>query len=218
MSTGSLRRYDAGVARARRWPARLLGVTLGVAALALAAACLTAPAQAAPRVAGRAFHASYVSSDPAANAVVKAAPSVVTIHFAEPVVPASSAITITDAKGQVVSQPAQVDTNDLTTMHAAMAGDASEVYLVNWRTVSASDGDPDVGAFNFFVNASGSSELAPKTTTTTTTATSASGTPAWLTALIAVIALLIGAAGGVAWARSRVGASGAGSSGSSSAP
>jgi methionine-rich copper-binding protein CopC len=162
------------------------------------------------------LHASYVSSDPAANAVVKVAPSVVIVHFAEPVAPAGSAITVYDTKGQAVSQPAQVDTNDLKTMRVAMAGDGSEVYLVSWHTVSATDGDPDVGAFSFFVNASGSSELAPKSATTPAASPpGAAGAPAWLTALIAVIALLVGAAGGVAWARSRVGASSDGSSGSS---
>lgn len=189
------------------------GVMAGVAALALALVAAL-PAHAAPRSASRAFHAGYVSSDPAANAVVKSAPSVVTIHFAEPVDPAGSAITIYDAKGQVVSQPAQVDANDLKTMRAPMQGDGSEVYLVAWHTVSATDGDPDVGAFSFFVNASGSSDLAPTTparTTTTTTQASASGPPLWLTALIALIALLVGVAGGVAWARSRTGATSAGS-------
>jgi methionine-rich copper-binding protein CopC len=189
---------------------RLVGGCAGVVALALLATLATAPALAAPHVAGRALHASYVGSDPSANAVVKAAPAVVTIHFAEAVDPAGSAITVYDAKGQVVSQPAHVDANDLKTMQAPMTGDDSEVYLVSWHTVSATDGDPDVGAFNFFVNASGSSELAPKAPTSTpaTTATSASGAPAWLVALIGLIGLIVGAVGGVGWARSRVGASG----------
>lgn len=207
MRIGSLHMHRS----ARSAALRLAGAGLG--ALALMAALAVAPALAAPHIPGRALHtlhASYVSSDPAANAVVKAAPAVVTIHFAEAVDPASSAITVYDAKGQVVSQAAQVDTNDLKTMHAAMTGDDSEVYLVTWHTVSATDGDPDVGAFNFFVNASGSSELAPKATTAPTpTATSASGAPAWLVALIGLIGLIMGAVGGVAWSRSRVGASSA---------
>ncbi len=192
----------AGYLRARRgaWLGAV-AVAASVGALVVALAIAAPSAHAAP---AHALHASYVSSDPAANAVVKAAPSVVTIHFAEPVVPATSAIVVYDAKGQIVSQTAQADTNDLKTMHAAMAGDGSEVYLVYWHTVSATDGDPDVGAFSFFVNASGASALAPKTTATTQA--SASGMPAWLTALIAALALLVGLAGGVAWARSRSGA------------
>lgn len=185
---------------------------MALAALALLTLFGAPAALAAPRAAHqplRASHASYVSSDPAANAVVKTAPSVVTIHFAEPVVPASSTITIYDAKGQVVSQAAQADTNDLKTMTAAMTGDGSEVYLVYWHTVSATDGDPDVGAFSFFVNASGSSDLAPKSGATSTTlpsSSSAAGAPIWLTAVIALVALLVGLAGGVAWARRGAGA------------
>jgi hypothetical protein len=89
-------------------------------------------------------------------------------------------------------------------MHAAMTGDGSEVYLVYWHTVSAVDGDPDVGAFSFFVNQSGASELAPKATTPTTLTTTtpaSSGAPVWLAVALAIAGLLIGLAGGVTWAR-----------------
>ncbi|HEY8324277.1 MAG TPA: copper resistance CopC family protein [Ktedonobacterales bacterium] len=186
---------------------RLAGLALGVVALALLAGLAAAPALAAPRTASHALHARYLSSTPAANAVVKAAPSEVTVHFAEPVNPATSAITIYDAKGQVVSQPAQVDPNDLTTMRTPMTGDGSEVYLVVWHTVSATDGDPDVGAFNFFVNTSGASELAPASTTVTHASQPAqSGAPIWLVIVLALAGLVVGAAGGVAWSRSRAGA------------
>ena len=184
-------------------PSRPLRAALVAAALVATLALMAFMAPAAHAVPSRALHARYVSSDPAANAIVKAAPSVVTIHFAEPVSPSGSGIVVYDAKGQVVSQAARADTNDLTTMRVPMKGDGSEVYLVYWHTVSATDGDPDVGAFNFFVNASGASELAPKTTTTAPATASATGVPGWLTALIAVIALLAGLAGGVAWSRRR---------------
>jgi methionine-rich copper-binding protein CopC len=170
-----------------------------VAGLALGAT-LAAPALAAPQTAA---HARYLSSDPAANAVLKAAPALVTIHFAEAVNPAGSAVVIYDAKGQVVSQVAQVDANDLKTMRTPMQGDGSEVYLVYWHTISAVDGDPDVGAFSFFVNQSGASELAPKATPTTPGPTSASGAPIWLAVLLALLGVLVGLAGGVAWSRSR---------------
>lgn len=193
-----------------RWLIRLVGPALGAAALTLSVA-LAAPALAAPHAASHALHAGYVSSDPAANAVVKTAPSVVTVHFAEPVDPSGSAITVYDAKGNAVSQPAQVDPNDLKTMHVQIAGDGSEVYLVYWHTVSATDGDPDVGAFSFFVNASGSSDLAPAGTTSTpaasagssTSTTSSGATPLWLTALIALVGLIVGGVAGVTWTRSR---------------
>ncbi|MGH2501118.1 MAG: copper resistance CopC family protein, partial [Ktedonobacterales bacterium] len=187
----------------------MAALALVVALVALAALALAAPtAQAAPRTGARALHARYLSSVPAANAVVKAAPSTVTIHFAEPVDPAGSAVVIYDAKGHVVSQAAHVETNDLTTMRVAMTSTDSEVYLVYWHTVSATDGYPDVGAFNFFVSASGASELAPTgvTATPATTPASAPGAPIWLAALIAVVALLVGLAGGAEWARRRASA------------
>lgn len=164
---------------------------------ALAAALAAPPALARP---DHATHAGYVSSDPAANAVLKAAPSAVVIHFAEPVDPAGSGVTVYNAKGQVVSGAAQVEQNDLKSMRAPMTGDDSEVYLVVWHTVSATDGDPDVGAFNFFVSETGASDLAPRTAATTT-AQPVSGAPAWLVALIAAATLLIGLAGGYALAR-----------------
>jgi len=163
---------------------------------------LAAAALAAPPIFAHPAHASYVSSDPAANAVVKTAPSAVTITFAEPVDPSGSGVVIYDAKNQVVSGAAQIEQNDPATMRVPMTGDGSEVYRVDWHTVSATDGDPDVGAFTFFINASGTSDLAPKPAATATSQAS-TGAPVWLVALIAAVALLIGLAGGVAWARAR---------------
>lgn len=166
-------------------------------ALALAPATLAAPAS--PASGARVLHAYYVSSNPAANATLKTPPSTVTVTFAEPVNPGSSAITIYDSHGKIVSQPAQVEQNHLDTMQVPMTGDGSEVYLVVWHTVSATDGDPDVGAFSFFISASGTSDLAPKPATPTTP--QSSGAPIWLTVLIGVLALIIGLAGGAYWAR-----------------
>jgi methionine-rich copper-binding protein CopC len=166
--------------------------------LAALAAAFAAPSALARPV--HAAHAGYVISDPAANAVLKAAPSTVVIHFAEPVDPAGSGVTVYNAKGQVVSGAAQVEQNDLKTLRVPMTGGDSEVYLVAWHTVSATDGDPDVGAFNFFVSETGTSDLAPASSAGTT-AKAASGAPAWLVALIAAAALLAGLAGGYALAR-----------------
>lgn len=183
----------------------LLRCVAPLSALAALALCIATPALAAPRTVSQpqhAAHARYLSSDPAQNTVVKTAPTVVTVHFAEAVDPAGSSVVVYDAKGHVVSQAAQVDANDLKTLHATMTGDGSEVYLVYWHTVSAVDGDPDVGAFSFFVNQSGASELAPKSTTTPTATTPASsGAPVWLAVALAIAGLLAGLAGGVTWAR-----------------
>lgn len=197
-----IHRTVSGFSRARsvaRWEPRLAGLLSACALAFVMTLALAAPTLAAPQLPA---HARYVSSEPAANATLKAAPSEVTVHFAEPVDPSGSAITIYDAKGQVVSQTAQVDPADLKTMRVSMQGDDSEVYLVAWHTVSAADGDPDVGAFSFFVNKSGASELAPTTTTLQSTTTAHDiGAPIWLTALLVVLGMLVGAAGGVMWAR-----------------
>lgn len=179
-------------------PSRLFRLIPALGLLAALAAAFAAPPALAHPV--HVAHAGYVSSDPAANAVLKAAPSAVVIHFAEAVDPAGSGVTVYNAKGQVVSGAAQVEQNDLKTLRAPMTGGDSEVFLVVWHTVSATDGDPDVGAFNFFVSATGTSDLAPASSAGTT-AQATSGAPAWLVALIAAAALLIGLAGGYVLAR-----------------
>jgi methionine-rich copper-binding protein CopC len=173
----------------------------GLLALLAALAALAAATLAAPSAFAHAAHAGYVRSNPAANAVVKTAPTTVTITFAEAVNPSGSAVTIYDANGKIVSGAAQVEPNDLATMRVPMTADDSEVYLVVWHTVSATDGDPDVGAFNFFVSASGTSDLAAQTTSAPTTGQTATGAPAWLVILIGLIGLLVGLAGGVVWSR-----------------
>lgn len=175
------------------------------AAWPVALAVLVALLAAGPAYAAHAHaaHAYYLHSTPAANAVVKTAPSEVTITFAEPVTPGGSGVLIYDARNKVVSQPAQVDQSDLATLRVPMTGDGSELYLVVWHTVSAADGDPDVGAFSFFVSASGVSDLAPKSGSASHSPASAqsSGAPLWLVVLTGAAGLLVGLAGGVVWAR-----------------
>ena len=146
-------------------------------------------------------HASYKSSDPAPNAILTVAPKVVTIHFMENVNPQGSDIIVYDARGKQVSPaPAQVDRADLTTMTVNMSGDNSEVYLVEWHTVSADDGDPDIGGFNFLVNPSKSTIAAVTGSSNSGGAHTSSSTPAssggvatWLAALLGALGLVIGA-------------------------
>ncbi|GEM_PF-1293291 len=178
---------------------------LAGAGLALLAALLISPAiiQAAPaqNVSPKvAFHAYYTGSVPKANAILKTAPTQVIVHFAENVNPQGSDVIVYGSKGdQVSTAPAQVDRADLKTMTVPMKGDGSEIYFVVWHTVSADDGDPDIGGFNFLVNADASSVQAVQSAngtgsnTTATNTSSSSGTPIWLTILIAIAALLVGA-------------------------
>ena len=145
-------------------------------------------------------HASYVSSDPAANAVLKAAPTTVTVHFAEDVNPDGSDIVVYDSKHkQVSTAPAEVDRSDLKTMTVPMQGDDSEVYLVEWHTVSADDGDPDIGAFTFSVSADASAAAATPTAppdavgpASSSGSTGSSGAPGWVVALVGIAGLVIG--------------------------
>lgn len=154
-------------------------------------------------------HASYVSSTPAADSVLATAPTSVTIKFAEHVNPNGSDIKVFDAKGNPVSGTAQVVQSDLFSMTVSMQGNGSEIYLVEWHTVSADDGDPDIGAFVFHVSDSPGAQA-----TATASARSGgaggsvkspggSGTPAWLIALAAILGLAVGA-GGVSALRRRV--------------
>jgi methionine-rich copper-binding protein CopC len=145
------------------------------------------------------LHAEYVSSDPAANAVLTKAPSTITIHFSEELDPKST-ILVYDVDHQLVSQQgsAQVDHQDLKTMTIALQPNKSELYVVDWQTIAADDQHHDAGSFRFFVNPDPmlTAELHTNTTSGQTT-TSSGGLPIWSAALIGVVALLVGGLAGV---------------------
>ncbi|MEO7000508.1 MAG: copper resistance protein CopC [Ktedonobacterales bacterium] len=190
---------------------RPLVIALATLALGIGA-LLVAPASIASA------HAKYKSSDPASGAILKKAPTTVTVHFEESVNPTGSEVLIYDANGKPVSVAgsSQVDRADLTTMTVNMHGDTSEIYLVVWHTVSADDGDADIGSFTFLVNPSASTISAVNgssgASTANTTAASAAGTPVWVTALVGILCLLIGAVAAYYFTRSRM-ASGVGNTG-----
>jgi methionine-rich copper-binding protein CopC len=170
-------------------------------------------------------HASYVSSDPAAGAVLAAAPTKVTVHFAENVDPQGSSLMVYhepeaknafsfDADAKVVSTgQSQVPLSDSKSMTIAMTDDGNGVYGVVWKTVSADDGDTDNGVFFFGVgvgNVLGNS--APTVTPGPTTASSRD-VAVWVPILVGILALLVGGGLG-AWLARRVNASGGGQIGS----
>lgn len=179
--------------RASRMRLWLAGPVLGVA---LAFVVMLFPAIASA-------HAYYVSSDPKAGSVVKTAPTLVTVHFAEEVNPQGSDIIVYDATHkQVSTAQATVLTSDLKTMTVPMKADGDGIYFVEWHTVSADDGDPDIGGFNFTVSSTGSADAAGGTTTTPGSTTGgSSGVPIWLTVVIGLAGLVIGAGGGYAATR-----------------
>lgn len=190
---------NAGGGRAQHGASRWRPVMVSaLLSLGLAVMALVAPAIVSA-------HAGYHSSDPAAGAVVKAAPTVVTVHFEENVNPQGSDIVIYDATHKPVSTaPAQLSRSDLKTMTVPMTGDGDGVYLVEWHTVSADDGDPDIGGFNFTVNSKATADTTPTATSSqhgTATGGGSGGAPIWLAVLIGVIGLALGGAGGFYAAR-----------------
>lgn len=157
----------------------------------------------------RPLHAEYVSSDPAANAMLSKAPTTITIHFMENVNPQGSDIIVYDVDGKQVSTgSAQVDRADLKSMQVNIQPNKSEMYIVNWHNVSAVEGHHDSGSFRFFVGISsmlkgmlanssnGSQGSMPGMGTSSTNQSAASnassGVPAWLTGVIGIIGLIVG--------------------------
>jgi copper resistance protein C len=146
-------------------------------------------------------HARPTSSTPAPDSTVKEAPTTVTIIFGEELKPDESNIRVFDSKGAEVSTgKATVDPNDLKKMSVEMKGNDSEEYVVLWNSVSADDGDPAAGSFTFDVNPNGGSS-GGTTTGGGSSTNNASGVQPWLAALIGVIGLLLGGAGGYYFAR-----------------
>ena len=161
---------------------------MGIAFLAVALATTLQIGFARPALA----HAAYVSSVPAADSHQTAAPATVTITFAQNLDPKGLAIAIYDQTGKVVSTgTAQISSSDPATASIAMKGDDSEIYRVDWQTVSAVDGDATLGAFTFGIGDT------DKVTTATTpkSATNASGVSPGIAVLTGVLGLVLGAAG-----------------------
>ncbi len=164
-------------------------------------------------------HASYVSSDPAAGAVVATAPTTVKVTFAEEIDPKGSSLVVyheIDAKNTfsfdqeaktVSTGQTQYPLSDAKSMTIAMQGDGNGIYAVSWKTISADDGDEDSGVFFFGVgtgNVLGSGGSAPSTPPAATSATP-SGVAVWVPILVGILALLLG--GGIgAWLARRANA------------
>jgi methionine-rich copper-binding protein CopC len=144
-----------------------------------------------------AFHAAYKSSVPAANSVVKVAPTVVSITFVQRLDPSQLNIIVYGNTDDVVSTgKAQISASDPYTASVTMKGDGSDIYRVDWNNKSAEDGDPTLGAFVFAVDSSGTSDKVQATTTTIVN--TSTGVPGWLAALIGIAGLVIGAGAAMA--------------------
>src|SRR5207237_1247019 len=100
-------------------------------------------------------HANYDHSDPAAGAVLASPPQQVTVWFTEIPIPSQSSLTVLGPDGASVSQgPTQQVTSDTKALRVTLrAGLGPGQYTVNWKTVSAEDGDEGGASFSFSVAA-----------------------------------------------------------------
>lgn len=153
-------------------------------------------------------HASYDSSDPAAGAVLATAPTQVTVHFEQNINPAGengipSSLQVfhdtdltniyhSDQDAKLVSTgQTQFPASDAKTMSIAMTGAGDGIYEVYWHTLSADDGEADSGVFFFGVGTG--NVLGLPTTASTPSTTASSGMPIWVTILVGLVALALGA-------------------------
>jgi methionine-rich copper-binding protein CopC len=157
-------------------------------------------------------HARYMSSDPAAGAVVATAPTTVTVKFSEEVDPQGSSLVIYhsdaqntysfDEEAKVVSTgQTQFPLSDAESMTIAMQGDGDGIYAVVWKTVSADDGDEDNGVFFFGVGTGNVLGNGGPSTLPATATPSSSGVAVWVPILVGILALLLGGVLGVWLAR-----------------
>ncbi|MQY05675.1 copper resistance CopC family protein [Actinomadura macrotermitis] len=164
----------------------------GLAALALAGtaalALPPAPAQA---------HTTLRSSDPAAGATV-AAPSAITLTFADPVMVPQVVLTDGDGGRHEAGAARAVDAKVTQAVNGTLP---NGTYRVGWRVVSV-DGHPVSGTFRFTVKDSTTAAAAPAPAPSTGPAAKASsgGAARWLWVGLAAGAVAL-VAGGAALAR-----------------
>src|SRR5438094_2745101 len=155
-------------------------------------------------------HAKVNKAIPAIGSTVSQAPTSVTVFTLENINPnpSKSNLFVYSPAGDLISQGnAKVSLTNPREMSITIKPDKANlngVYVVRWITVSAEDGDPDQGAFVFTVNPNAlvtptatpaKQVTTPPTTTTGTTGTG--GTPAWVSVVTGVVALLVGLGAGV---------------------
>ncbi len=157
-------------------------------------------------------HAKVNKAIPAIGSTVSQAPTTVTVFTLENINPdpSKSNLLVYSPAGDLISQGnAKVSLSNPKEMSITIKPDTANingVYVVQWKTVSALDGDPDQGAFVFTVQPGAATTPTPVATTTTsdgtTSATNGSGgVPIWVPIVVGVLALLIGLGGGLGLGR-----------------
>jgi copper transport protein len=125
-------------------------------------------------------HANLVKSEPAANAVVAAAPAQLVLYFSEEVELRFTEVRVVGARGGPMiagePRPQQPGPSSVITVPVTLAGD--DTYTVAWRTESAVDGHPTRGVFAFTVGTPPATPVVPLAV-----ADWGGGPPTWLQAL-----------------------------------
>ena len=154
-------------------------------------------------------HAKVLDALPKIGSTITQAPTTVTVFTAEnidPRDPKKSNLFVYGPNGELISQGnAKVPLSNPKEMSVTIKPDASNssgVYVVQWITVSAVDGDPDQGAFVFTVKSAVAPTPTPATSGTTppsstTSGSGTSGIPLWVPIVVGIIALLVGLGGGL---------------------
>ncbi|MGE3075165.1 MAG: copper resistance CopC/CopD family protein [Dehalococcoidia bacterium] len=96
-------------------------------------------------------HAALISSDPVANAFLKAPPQLFTMNFNEPLDTRSSTVQLLSAGGQPLSVGAAQFSNGNRTMSATPPKLDPGVYSIVWINVSTIDGHPIRGSIPFTI-------------------------------------------------------------------
>ena len=98
-------------------------------------------------------HANLADSDPAADALLEQAPSVVTLAFTEPPDPKLSSVHVLDVNGANVEAGPAEPVSGKDALRVPLPAELPDgVYTVSWRVVSEADGHATAGAFSFGVN------------------------------------------------------------------
>jgi copper transport protein len=156
-------------------------------------------------------HAEYQRSDPAADAVIHAAPARVDVWFTQPLFRRAGAntVVVTDGSGaRVNTGEAVLDDADRTHMSVVLPVELADgEYTVVWTTLSATDGDSADGSFRFTIDRSAPDhsemtptppeQLGPPAGSGATAGDSDAAFPWW--AAVAALGVL-GAGGAGAWA------------------
>ncbi len=122
-------------------------------------------------------HAEYRRSEPGAGAVVAAAPARVEVWFTQALFrrQGENWLRVLGPDGEVVPVgEAQIDDDDRAHLWVTLpSGLAAGTYTVEWRTLSADDGDSDEGRFTFVVDPQAAMTSTPMLAAATDTAPTA---------------------------------------------